>query len=248
MVADWLGNAPAEAKRQPLRQSNTSDAALALWKSSQPVKNTTAETYLLHRAITLSLPSSLRFHPALKHPDTGLKFPTLVAAVQGRQGKVCGIQRTFLRLDGADKAAVTAPRMCLGTVKGGAVRLAPTTDTVTLTEGVEDALAFQQMTGHPAWAVLGTSGFASFEPPPGIRRIALAPDGDNAGETAISEAAIRLHSMGFGVEIIRPPRGTDWADLCGDYEERIAIAQHDNGQSEAVATRQTFAEYFGEER
>jgi hypothetical protein len=70
------------------------------------------------------LPISLRYHPTLKHTDTGLLLPTMVAAVQAPDRSITGIHRTYLRADGTGKAQVPSPRKMLGTISGGAVRLA----------------------------------------------------------------------------------------------------------------------------
>jgi len=148
----------------------------------------------------------------------------MVAAVCNLERKITGIQRTFLTLDGR-KAPLRRPRMALGTLTGGAVRLAPTTDRVWLTEGVEDALALMQMMSEPAWAVLGTSGFKSVVLPENIKQVILAPDGDDAGQGIIREAALRLAGQGREVRAAKLPAGKDWCDVLGDYEERAGIME-----------------------
>ncbi|MCZ6763350.1 MAG: virulence-associated protein E, partial [Alphaproteobacteria bacterium] len=70
--------------------------ALEIWRASRPAENTPVEQYLHSRGITTPIPATVRFHPALKHPDTGLHLPALVAAVANAARKVTGIQRIFL--------------------------------------------------------------------------------------------------------------------------------------------------------
>ena len=108
------------------------------------------------------------------------------------------------------------------------MRLAPTTDTVVLVEGVEDGLAVQQMTNAPCWAVLGTSGFLNVELPPRITCVVLAPDGDEAGRSIVERAGERLIDKGLQVDIARPTFGSDWADLLFEFEECAAIAEFDD--------------------
>ncbi len=108
-----------------------------------------------------------------------------------------------------------------------AVRLAPTSDRVWLTEGVEDGLALMQMMGEPAWAVLGTSGFKSVKVPDSIKQVILAPDGDDAGQAVLEEAARRLAGQGREVRAAKLPAGRDWCDLLDDYEERAGILEFD---------------------
>jgi hypothetical protein len=212
--------------------------ALALWQESEPAAGTLVERYLALRGIRLPVPPSLRYHASLRYPHSGIELPAMVAAMQGPNRRLTGVQRTFLRLDGCGKAGVNQPKMSLGPMKGGAVRLCHASDELVLCEGVEDALAFRQMTDRPAWAVLGTSGFKSFTPPVGVKRISLAPDGDEAGKEAAKAAAERLHGMGLTVELIHPPPGYDWADLLGDFEERAAIAIADGHLDELAAELQ----------
>ena len=209
------------------RQDNPNrPRALEIWRASQPAPGTLAEDYLRGRGITIPIPSTIRYHPGLKHADTGLDLPCLIAAVCGVDRKITGIQRIFLTHDGC-KAPVNRPKMALGTLRGSAVRLAPTTDRVWLTEGVEDALALVQMMGEPAWAVLGTSGFKNILLPENIKQVILAPDGDDAGQGIIQEVAIRLAGQGREVRAAKLPAGKDWCDVLDDYEERAAIVEFD---------------------
>ncbi len=174
----------------------------------------------------IAIPPTIKFHPALLHPDIGQRLPAMIAAVCNVERKVTGIQRTYLTMDGR-KAPLSRPRMALGTLHGSAVRLAPTTDRVWLTEGVEDALALVQMMGEPAWAVLGTSGFKNVEPPENIKQVILAPDGDAAGQAIIQDAARRLAGQGREVRAATLPVGKDWCDVLDEYEERAAVLEFD---------------------
>ena len=193
--------------------------ALAIWNESQPAENTLVETYLRSRCITIPPPTSIRYHPNLKHSPTGLQLPAMVAGVQGPDGKVVAIHRSYLDHTGR-KAKVTSPKMALGPITGGAVRLAYAGETLALTEGIEDGLALLQMTGRPTWAALGTSGFLNFNPPDGVQDIVLAPDADPAGDAAVAKAAARFADMGLKVLHLRPPEARDWCDVLADFEER----------------------------
>ena len=126
----------------------------------------------------------------------------------------------------------------LRTLTGGAVRLAPTTDRVWLTEGIEDGLALMQMMQEPAWAVLGTSGYKTVELPENIRQVILAPDGDEKGQSVIQDAAFRLAGQGREVRAAKMPAGRDWCDLLGDFEERAGIIEFDSEISRPDAEAQ----------
>ena len=141
---------------------------------------------------------------------------------------IVAVHRTYLHINGHDKAEVTVPRMALGSLKGGAVRLAKAEDHVALVEGIEDGLAFMQMADTPAWAMLGTSGYRNVVLPRHVERVTLAPDNDDAGRAVLEEAGNRLADARKDVRVLIPPDGVkDWADLLPAIEERAAVAAID---------------------
>ena len=80
-------------------------------------------------------------------------------------------------------------------------------------EGIETCLAAMQATGNPAWAALSTSGLRALELPETVRDVIVLADGDDPGEAAARDAALRWKRQGRSVRIARPPRGLDFADL-----------------------------------
>ncbi len=235
MIADREGRrrptrqpiAPPAAHGEPPCQDNPNGRlALDILRASRPAEGSPAADYLLGRGLTGPIPHTIRYHPALLHPDIGQHLPALVAAVANVERKITGITRIYLTLTGR-KAPLTRPKMALGSLRGGAVRLAPTTDRVWITEGIEDGLAVMQMLSEPSWAVLGTSGYKTVELPENIRQVILAPDGDDAGQAVIQEAARRLAGQGREVRAAKLPAGKDWCDLLEDYEERAGILEFD---------------------
>ena len=214
------------APQPSLVPSPNQDHAIEIWRASHPAPGTLAEVYLRGRGITIPVPPTVRYHPGLKHADTGLSLPCMVVAACNADRNVTGIQRIYLSHDDR-RAQVDPPKMTLGTLRGSAVRLAPTTDRIWLTEGVEDGLAVMQMMSEPAWAVLGTSNYMTVELPENIKQVILAPDGDDAGQAVIREAAIRLAGQGREVRAAKLPAGKDWCDALEDFEERAAIMEID---------------------
>ena len=202
------------------------DYALEIWEASQPAEGTLVEEYLLGRGIIPPIPPAIRYHPALKHGPSGLVFPCLVAAACNVNRQVTGIQRIYLTCDG-QKVPVDRAKMALGPLRGSAVRLGRATDTVCLTEGIEDGLALQQMMHRPAWAVLGAKNFKNVELPDNIETVILAPDGDEAGQAVIRETVDRLIKLGRKVYSAKLPAGRDWVDVLEDFEERASILEYD---------------------
>lgn len=213
----WGGFDRPEERPRKLRRSaeDTRRYIVDIWRSCRPAVGTLADLYLTLRGITIEIPPSIRFHPALKHSDTGLLFPTMVAAVQGQARQIVGLHRTFLRADGEDKAQVTSPRKFLGSVRGGAVRLAASGPEIAVGEGLETCLAYLQMTGTPTWAALSSSGLMTVELPalPMAASVFILVDLDPAGEQAAQVAATRFTGEGRRVNLVRPTIGRDINDV-----------------------------------
>jgi putative DNA primase/helicase len=183
---------------------------------------TPAEGYLAARGLLLPDGSDLLFHPDLTHWESKAGFPALIGRVRDRDGETIGLHRTYLaeQANGKiGKAAVAKPRMMLGRVAGGAVRLGARVEGVPLgiCEGIETGLAV--MTARPdlpVWATLSTSGLEQVALPASVNRIVILADhdGSGAGLRAAETAARRLHSEGREVVIAVPPcEGDDFNDL-----------------------------------
>ncbi len=206
----------AEAERRRLDEQDarqrTGDA-LQIWRRAVPAPGTPVETYLRARGITIPIPPSLRYLAAARHKPTGLVLPAMVAGVQGPDRKVKAVHRTFLSRDGTTKASVSDPRMSLGPVAGGTVRLAKANGRLAISEGIETGLSILQATGIPTWAALSATNMANVILPPDIRDVILGPDGDEAGATHAQQAARRFVDEGRAVRIAPAPDGQDYNDL-----------------------------------
>ena len=183
------------------------DAAAQIWRKARDATNTHVERYLRERAITVPLPTDIRFIPELKHPD-GSSWPAMVGLVRrGRDGAVLGVHRTFLRRDGCGKAPASPQKMMLGPCRGGAVRLAPAAAHLMIGEGIETCLSAMQARGAPAWAALSTSGLRTLDLPAHVTHVTVLADGDAAGLAAAESAAQRWLLEGRSVSIAKPPSG-----------------------------------------
>jgi hypothetical protein len=138
----------------------------------------------------------------------------MVALVtRGSDGTPLAIHRTFLAIDGAGKAPVDPAKMMLGPCRGGAVCLADPSDVLMVGEGIETCLAAMQASGHPAWAALSTSGLRSLDLPTEVRNVIVLADGDDAGEAAAKDCALRWKREGRCVRVALPPQGMDFNDM-----------------------------------
>lgn len=203
-AADFL-RPPSEAEKRRL-------AALEIWKASLPAAGTLVESYLAARGLALPAGcNGLRFAPSLKHPAGG-RWPAMVAAVRDADAGFLGVHRTFLARDGSGKARIFPPKMSLGPIAGGAVRLAPAGERLVVGEGIESLIGAMRASGLPGWAALSTSGLRSLRLPADVREIIIAADGDAPGETAAVAAARRWAAEGRAVRIAETPAGADFGD------------------------------------
>ncbi|WP_254473277.1 toprim domain-containing protein [Bartonella sp. B1098] len=195
--------------------------AKKIWKQSQPIKNTLAETYLRMRGITCELFPYLRFHDKCPHP-LGMTLPALVALVKGAGS--FAIHRTFLKANGCKTDQKPAKAM-LGSVMGGAVHLNQGNPKhLVICEGIETGLSLLSgLLSEPVnlWSSLSTSGMMRVNLPPIKGRLTIAMDGDDAGRKAGFTLANRAYSQGFEVFIMQAPKGTDFNDFL--YYSRYVI-------------------------
>ena len=229
---------PPECRSEPISAPDPGeDARLrfarVLWRKTKPLPGTIAEAYLTARGVGhVAIAPSLRFSPALKHPQAPGRFPCLVAGVQDVHGGFLGVQRTYLDSTGAGKANVEPARASLGSLGGGAVRLAePEHGRLVVGEGIESTAAAMALFDAPGWAALGTSGLRAIELPEHVRDVVIAADrdADGAGQLAAAALAERLEAEGRHVRIELPLYGTRPARISrafvGDWNDVLLLAR-----------------------
>lgn len=181
-------------------------------------KTTQIVRYLRGRGLDLAaLPPSILWHGMTRHPEGGTR-PLMIGVIEHVDLGIIGATRTYLAIDGSQKAAFNKPRLFLGVAGGGAVRLGnvrPETELV-VGEGIESTFSYMQMHGLPGWAALSASGIANLVLPPTARRVVIAADNDanGVGLRAARRAARRWAGEMRRVRIDLPPEpGTDWNDV-----------------------------------
>jgi DNA primase len=208
------GGSVPTVKVKPIPANDTgpaerTDEALALWRSAVPVEGTVAADYLRCRGITIDPPLSLRY-AELSHGRGGPTLPCLVCCVSSPEGPLWGVQRIFLAPDGRGKADVPAPKLSLGRVSGGAIRLAPLDGhRVVVCEGPETGLSIAQLLKLPVWVAAGASMLPNMRFPASIEAVAIGGDNDEPGRIAANKAARAFTDRGLKVRQFFPPPGTD---------------------------------------
>lgn len=214
---------PLGAQRQPAAARGSPDAARRLFAMSQPIAGTPAERYLAGRGILLSpRERALRFHPGCYYRDfvTGetRTLPALIAAVTSFDGKITGLQRTWLDPSGQGKAQLADPRRSLGHLLGNAIWLgldpgAPV-PVMAAGEGFETMASLKVvMPALPVAAATSANHLAGLTFPPGCRRLYIAADADAAGRHGIERLSQRAGEAGILALVLRPQLGDFNDDL-----------------------------------
>ena len=200
---------------------DATEAARRLWRRCRPVDGSHAERYLHARGLARCRFAALRYHPELRYREgpTVRRLPALVAAVTGGDGRVFGVQRTWLDPRRPAKADVADPRKALGRVYGLAVRFGVPVDDAALVvgEGIETVLSL--MTAVPeirAAAALSAGSLGAFAPPPGLARLVIARDNDEDGALAAERLARRCARAGVAATVV-VPAGNDFNDDLVDF-------------------------------
>ena len=192
----------------------------ALLRATLPISSDTpAARYLVQRCGPLDEENlkDLFYHKQLRHSDESSDvYPALISILRFADGSRASVMRTYLTLAG-EKASVEPVRkvMSCASMKGSAVRLGALQERLGIAEGIETALCASKMFGFPVWAALTANGVESWQPPTGVRSVAVCGDNDAnyTGQAAAFALAKRLVHSGLAVDVRIPPVvGFDWAN------------------------------------
>lgn len=229
----FLGLTPRSERDaiQPTSADRTR-AARRLFDEAAPMVGTLAETYLAARGITDGSDlDMLRCHPRCVYVSASgsrSTAPALVSAVTDEDGRIIGVQRTYLAPDGRAKAPLETPRKALGAVAGGAVRCGEAPRRLTVGEGVETVLSLRMAAPTmPVAATLSAGALGGFRIPRGVRRLYIAADRDRAGLAAAERLRVRACTEGVDARVLLPKRGDFNDDLVAEGREALARALSD---------------------
>lgn len=193
--------------------------ARRVWDAARDARGSPVVRYLAGRGIAMPVPPSLRWAPALRRPD-GTYGPAMVARVDGLDGELIGVHRTWLVCD-ASGVWQRHYRAMLGRPAGGAVRLGAAREDMPLVvgEGIESCFGAMQTCDLPGWAALSAIGIERLILPTELRDVLIAVDRDSngTGERAARQAGRQWLAEGRRVRLLIPHVvGADAADLIGD--------------------------------
>jgi hypothetical protein len=228
-VRSFLGEAPCPAISRDTQRAERPDAASGkriararkLFAAGKPVLGTLAATYLQGRGISRFGPA-LRYHPRVflwqgeGDPDPPQRVPALLAKMTDNRGQITGCARFYLDQSMGGLAAIESPKRILGQLHGHAIRFwsGKTRSDLIVGEGLENTLSVG--TALPEFdlaSCLTATHLGLFIPPPGIERIWIARDNDEAGRNASLRLRNRLEMRGIACGNLVPSMGDFNDDL-----------------------------------
>lgn len=225
--------APQRAGADEEAAARLRDYAIAIYLDAKPIADTPADRYLVGRGINLRRlgrwPNALRCHADLPHKPSGRRYPAMLAAINGSDGRHLATHRTWLRRrqDGSwGKIDDDDAKMTVGSYAGGTIRLwrgasgrplkqAQPDEWVVLGEGIETclsiALACPELRVLSAVSLGNLGGVAL---PPQARKLILAADNDvkPVARTRFQAIVERYLDAGYTVRVARSPIGSDFND------------------------------------
>ncbi len=225
----FLGESPCPAVPHAARKAERPDAASEkriararkLFAAGKPVLGTPAATYLQGRGIT-RLGPALRYHPRVflrqgeDDPDQPRRAPALLAKITDKRGQITGCARVYLDPSTDGLATIERPKRILGQLHGHAIRFwagAGRSDLI-VGEGLENTLSIG--TALPEFdlaSCLTATHLGLFIPSPGIQRIWIARDNDDAGRNASIRLRNQLEYRGISCGYLVPELGDFNDDL-----------------------------------
>jgi putative DNA primase/helicase len=205
-----------------------------VWRESKSIHHPDAEPvrlYLQSRGLDGWLPNwpSLRFHPKMQYRNEDNQvigyFPAMLALVE-KDNRAITIHRSFLTDDGR-KAPVESPKKLMPVpadrlIVGSGIRLGNPGRVLSVTEGIETALAVIEATGMVTWPLISSTLMSHLIIPQGVEKLIIWSDLDrsHAGTFAAQKLADRAKTQGIQVEIREPSgplpidaKSIDWLDV-----------------------------------
>jgi Toprim domain-containing protein len=207
---DW--KASSKRPRVISSQPDMKESALRLWRETIDIDGTPAQLYLRSRKI--ELPASaldVRFHPSC--PFGTDRHPCIVALYRDiRTNEPRAIHRTAISSTGEK-----IDRKALGPKGRCAIKFSPDDDVhggLTISEGIETALAGMALGFRPAWALGDAGEIGKFPVLPGVECLTILVDNDDTGRARALECSQRWTADGREVFRVIPAEvGSDMADI-----------------------------------
>jgi hypothetical protein len=166
-------------RQRSYARRSTPEAARRLFRASRPILGTPAEAYLRARSITAVDSPVLRFHPSVNYRAHDrapfCRLPAMLAAITDLDGRIVGVNRTWLDVERLSVADLDAPRKVLGVLLGHGIRFGRATDRLLAGEGIETVLSLKTVLPElPMVSALTANHLAALVLPSGLARLVIA--------------------------------------------------------------------------
>ena len=205
-----LPRLPTEPRPQPsYARRSTPEAARRLFRTGRPILGTPAEAYLRARSITAVDSPMLRFHRCVHYRDHDQaplrRLPAMLGAITDLDGRIVGVNRTWLDVERLALADLDAPRKVLGVLLGHGIRFGRVTDRLLAGEGIETVLSLKSVLPElPMVSALTANHLAALVLPSGLARLVIARDNGAAGVRAAARLRDRAEAQGVVVHDLVP--------------------------------------------
>lgn len=193
--------------QRPTRTKDKQKWVERIWEHREAIAaSSPAGDYLSNRGIPLDElgPLPNLGETQLEYRGDDQEHPVLLAAVRDGEDHLVGIQRTYLTKNGR-KLPVDIPKMSLGKIRGGAIKIGEDTQELTICEGLEDALSLKYARPDATvWAAAGGNMLSSLPVPDTCTKLIIAQDNDEAGRRAAKAAVTAYRRRGREVLLISP--------------------------------------------
>lgn len=195
----------AEPRDLSANELERAAAARGIWDEAEPIAGVSAvQGYLASRCLE-SGSNELRFHP--RTPWLAQVRPCLLASYRSVDtDNITGIVRILLD---EPESWPKSQRKMLRVVRRAAVKLVPVTDTLAVAEGVETAIAANMLGHGPAWALGSAGAVANLPVLPGVERLILLQENNEASSNAVDSCGRRWLRAGRRVRRVKPEQGCD---------------------------------------
>ncbi|WP_137390352.1 DUF7146 domain-containing protein [Rhodoligotrophos defluvii] len=200
---------PEPRRPRSYERGSTPEAARRLFCAGRPIPDTPAEAYLRARGITAVGFPALRFHPSVyyrAHDRAPLRrIPAMLAAITDLDGRIVGVNRTWLDVERLSVADLDAPRKVLGVLLGHGIRFGRATDRLLAGEGIETVLSLKSVLPElPMISALTANHLAALLLPAGLAQLVIARDNGDAGVRAAARLRDRAEAQGVAVRDLVP--------------------------------------------
>jgi putative DNA primase/helicase len=226
LVESVVGSAQTSYKKNDWRkQTDGEREAIAwMWRNATPLKgDCLGSKYLEGRGIDrMPDPGSVRFCESVTERDLETRKVTMRPALLTRfiahDDSLARLHFTYLSPFGGKADCNDVKRFQPGTVPmGGAARLAPASEEMGVSTGIETSLSAMQLHGVPCWATLTDVALMKFVPPPVCKKLIIFGDRDvrYSGQMHAHGLAYRLSHLStpLDVETRFPVDDKDWNDV-----------------------------------